>query len=327
MREGRSMRETRPMSEARSMPTDAVSRVPAALRGEAEEWLWHLAYERRLSSHSVAAYRNDLQKHLLHLTENGIGSWGAVTPELVREDLARLHDAGQAARSRLRARSALRGFYRWMVRQRKLAFDPAAEVEAPRAPRSLPGVLEVEDIARLLAACGGAAPLDIRDRALLETGYGAGLRASELTGLGVEEIDFRERWIRVRGKGSKERMLPVGKPALEALRRYFAAARPRLLGRRADPGVVFLNARGGALTRVGLWKILRRRAAAAGIDPAAVHPHLLRHSFATHLLQGGAPLRVVQELLGHSSVTTTEIYTAVDRGFLRRVHREYHPRG
>lgn len=294
---------------------------------EVEEWVWHLTFERRLSPHSVAAYRNDLHKQAEYLAGRDVRSWSEVTADQVREGLARLHDAGEAPRSRLRARSAMRGFFRWMVRSRRLAVDPTRDVEAARLRSELPDVLDPEDVTRLLEACGGARPLDVRDRALIETAYGTGLRASELTGLGVEEIDFRERWLRVRGKGNKERMVPLGRPALEALRRYFASARPQLLGRRADPGVVFLNARGGPLTRVGLWKILRRRAGSAGIDPAAIHPHLLRHSFATHLLHGGAPLRVVQELLGHSSVTTTEIYTAVDRGFLRRVHREYHPRG
>ncbi len=307
-----------------SEPTRATSRE---LLLEVEEWVWHLTFERRLSPHSVAAYRNDLHKQVEYLGGKDVRRWSEVSAELVREGLARLHDAGEAPRSRLRARSALRGFFRWMVHSRRLAVDPTRDVEAPRLRSELPDVLDPEDITRLLEACGGARPLDVRDRALLETAYGTGLRASELTGLGVEEIDFRERWLRVRGKGNKERMVPLGRPALEALRRYFASARPELLGRRADPGVVFLNARGGPLTRVGLWKILRRRAGSAGIDPAAIHPHLLRHSFATHLLHGGAPLRVVQELLGHSSVTTTEIYTAVDRGFLRRVHREYHPRG
>jgi len=302
--------------------------VPAGeLARHLEGWLYVLAFERRLSPRTVAAYRSDLAQHLAFLHAHGVRRPEEVSPDLLREFLAHLHDEGRAPRSRLRARSAIRGFYRWLRRERHLEVDPAAELEATRPRREVPRVLEAEEIGRLLEACGGARPIDARDRALCEVAYGTGLRVSELVGLGAEEIDFRERWLRVRGKGRKERMVPLGEPALEALRRYFAEARPALLGRRADPGTVFLNARGGRLSRMGFWKILRGRAAAAGIEPSRTHPHLLRHSFATHLLRGGAPLRIVQELLGHSSLTTTEIYTAVDRGYLRRVHREYHPRG
>jgi integrase/recombinase XerD len=305
----------------------AVERTPDLLDADLDSWAWHLAFERRLSPHTVSAYRADLAGHFAWLRERGVAQAERVTAEMVREFLACLHDRGSAARSRLRTRSALRGFYRWLLRDRRLERDPMANLERQGATRELPRVLDEEDIERLLEACRGTGPLDRRDLALVETAYGAGLRVSELVGLGSEDIDFRGRWLRVRGKGDKERMVPLGQPSLQALRAWFGPPRETVLGSRRDPGQVFLNARGGPLTRVGFWKILRRRAVAAGIDATAVHPHILRHSYATHLLRGGAPLRVVQELLGHANLVTTEIYTQLDRGYLRRVHHEFHPRG
>ncbi len=292
-----------------------------------EGWVFHLAFERRLATPTVAAYRSDLNTHLDFLRERGIRRPEEVSTDLLREALAAMHDLGLAPRSRLRARASIRGFYRWVARQRKLEASPADALEAPRKPRALPDVLTVDETERLIAACGGGAPLDRRDRALIEIGYGAGLRVSELTGIGAEDVDFREHWLLVRGKGNKERMVPLGNRALEALRAWYTLARPGLIGRRADPGTVFVNARGGRLSRMGFWKILRGRARAAGLDETRIHPHILRHSYATHLLQGGASLRIIQELLGHASLDTTQIYTAVDRGYLSRIHREFHPRG
>jgi integrase/recombinase XerD len=298
-----------------------------AFDGLLDAWLFHLSFERRLASLSVAAYGSDLRSHLKFLREHGLQRPEEVTPDLLREALAEQHDRGRAPRSRQRSRASIRSFYRWLTHERILEADPARELESPRAPRELPRVLTRDETARLLEACGGALPLDQRDCALIEVAYGTGLRASELVGLSGEQCDLREHWVRVPGKGNKERMVPLGRPAVQALRTYFAKSRPLLLGRHPDPGTVFLNARGGPLSRMGFWKILRRRARLAGLDFSIIHPHLLRHSFATHLLQGGASLRVVQELLGHTDLTTTEIYTAVDREFMRRIHQEFHPRG
>jgi integrase/recombinase XerD len=305
----------------------AAERLPDALDVDLASWAGHLAFERRLSPHTVNAYRSDLARHFSWLRERRVGRAELVTAELVGEFLACLHDGGSAARSRLRARSSLRGFYGWLLRERRLERDPMANLERQGVAHELPRVLDEEDIERLLEACRGTRPRDRRDLALVETAYGAGLRASELVGLGSEDVDFHEHWLRVRGKGDKERMVPLGQPSVIALRDWFAQGRSELLGRRRDPGRVFLNARGGPLTRVGLWKILRRRAGVAGIDLTAVHPHILRHSYATHLLRRGAPLRVVQELLGHANLATTEIYTQLDRSYLHRVHHEFHPRG
>ncbi len=292
-----------------------------------EDYLFHLAFERRLSPRTGAAYRSDLTAHLEHLRTRGLNAWSEVDTDRLREYLAELHDEGKAPRSRTRARSALRGFYRFLRRDGRVAIDPSVELETPRVGRSIPQTMSSPDIARLLSAAGGASPLDRRDRAMIELAYGAGLRVSELLSIEPEGVDLRERWLRVRGKGDKERVVPLGKPAAEALRAYLTHSRSSLLAKRRDPGVLFLNARGGVLGRMGFWKILRQRGIEAGLDTARLHPHLLRHTFATHLLEGGASLRAVQELLGHAHVKTTEIYTAVSRDRLRRTHREYHPRG
>lgn len=208
-----------------------------------------------------------------------------------------------------------------------MAADPAADLEAPGRVRDVPRILGETEVESLLESCGGAGPLDRRDRAMVEVAYGSGLRVSELVGLGSEDVDFRESWLRVRGKGRKERMVPLGRPARDALRAYLSHGRPALLGESRDPGRIFLNARGRPLSRMGFWLILQRRGSAAGLPGSKLHPHILRHSFATHLLTHGASLRVIQELLGHSSLRTTEIYTTVDRDYLHRMHHEYHPRG
>jgi integrase/recombinase XerD len=315
------LRTKRPTAEA------ARVRKNSGLDPLLDAWIFHLSFERRLSPRTVSSYRCDLLGHLRFLRERGVRSPEEVTPALLRESIADLHDRGRTVRSRLRARSSMRSFYRWLLREHHVENDPSHEIEGPRLSRRLPRVLTEAEVQQLLESCGGHTPPETRDRALLEIAYGAGLRVSELVGLGNEDVDFRESWIRVRGKGSKERLVPLGGPARDALRRYTSQGRFELLGRRADPGKMFLNARGGALSRMGFWLILRKRAARAGLEPARVHPHLLRHSFATHLLRGGASLRVVQELLGHSDLSTTEIYTAVDREFMNRIHREFHPRG
>jgi integrase/recombinase XerD len=297
------------------------------LQNRLEDYLQHLSLERRLSPRTVEAYRSDLRHHLDVLDTWEIGSLDEITPDLLREYLASLHDAGRSPRTRMRARAALRGFYGFLFQERVVTSNLAAELEAPRVGRDLPHVLPPEDVERLLAATAGEEAADLRDRAMLELAYGSGLRASELVSIGVEDLDLRELWLRVRGKGSKERMLPVGRQAAQAVRKYLAGARSHLLAGCRDPGTLFLNGRGGRLSRMGYWRILRKRAMQATLPAAEIHPHTLRHSFATHLLHGGASLRVVQELLGHSNLRTTEIYTAVDRNYLHRVHREFHPRG
>jgi integrase/recombinase XerD len=223
-----------------------------------------------------------------------------------------------------RRRAALRGFHGHRGRTGERVIDPTAHLAPPRRERKLPHALEVEDIERLLAQPGGDAPRALRDRAMFELAYGSGLRVSELVGVSRDRLDLRGQSVSVAGKGGKERAVPFGRSARRALADWLERGRPALAP-RARHDLLFVNARGGPLSRMGFWKILRHHARAAGIS-SRVHPHALRHSCAPHLLKGGADLRVVQELLGHASITTTAIYTHLDRAYLREVHRSFHPR-
>jgi integrase/recombinase XerD len=218
----------------------------------------------------------------------------------------------------------VRSYFRFLVGEGRVVRDPSERLETPRRWRALPEVLTVEDVARLLATPSLDEPLAFRDRALLEIAYGAGLRVSEWITLNVRDLVLADGLVRVFGKGSKERLVPIGRSAIGAVAVYTRELRPRL-ERGAGRGVLFLNARGEPLTRMGAWKILRKHVDAAGITKH-VSPHTLRHSFATHLLEGGADLRAVQEMLGHVDISTTQIYTHVDREYLRSVHKQYHPR-
>src|SRR5207249_1922729 len=243
------------------------------------------------------------------------------TPTFLDAYFAALLKRGRSSGTVARRRSALRGFHRYVARDGGTAPDPLAELPPPRRDRKLPHALSHEDIERLLAQPDGEEPLALRDRALLELAYASGLRVSELLGIEVVHLDLAERGVTVIGKRDKQRGVPFGRAAERSLRAWLERGRP-LLARDPRVRTVFVNARGGRLSRMGFWKILRGHARGAGIA-TRVHPHALRHSFATHLLQGGADLRVVQELLGHASVTTTAIYTHLDRAYLREVHRSF----
>jgi integrase/recombinase XerD len=298
--------------------------LPASLERPLEAFLDELRTGRRLSPRTVDAYARDLDDYARFARERGLTDWDAVTATLIDGYLASLWKRGRSPATVARRRSALRGFHAHRARLAGASSDPVAELPPVRRDRRLPHALTVEDIERLLAHPGGEEPLALRDRAMFELAYASGLRVSELVGLSRDRIDLRGQSVSVAGKGDKERVVPFGRSARRALAAYLEHGRPALEhGRRHD--VVFVNARGGPLSRMGFWKILHRHARDAGLT-ARVHPHTLRHSFATHLLQGGADLRVVQELLGHASVTTTAIYTHLDRGYLREVHRTFHPR-
>ena len=317
---------------------------------EVEAFLDGLRTGRRLSHNTLDAYSRDLADYVAFARRHGVGDWSEASPSLVDGYFSALLKRGLSGATVARRRSALRGFHRTRERARGEGADPLAALPPARRERKLPHALPVEDIERLLAQAGitrGAAakePLRLRDRALLELAYASGLRVSELCQLERTRVHFAERTVTVLGKGDKQRTVPFGRAAHLALREYLERARPVLAARpararaRASRGAaarvagatlrheaVFLNARGGRLSRMGFWKILKGYARAAGLS-SRVHPHALRHSFATHLLIGGADLRVVQELLGHASVTTTAIYTHLDRAYLREVHRKFHPR-
>jgi len=299
-------------------------RLPESLDRPLEAFLDELRTGRRLSPRTLDAYARDLRDYAEFALAHGLRQWSDATPTLLGGYFAILLKRGLSGATVARRRSALRGFHAHRVRQGAQATDPAAELPAPRRERRLPHALPIEEIERLLAQPEGEGPLALRDRALLEVAYASGLRVSELVGLTRDRIDLRELALTVAGKGDKERTVPFGRAARQALEAYLDRARPPLCA-RARHDRVFVNARGGPLSRMGFWKILRGHARAAGIA-SRVHPHALRHSFATHLLEGGADLRAVQELLGHASIATTSIYTHLDRGYLREVHRSFHPR-
>jgi integrase/recombinase XerD len=273
----------------------------------------------RRAPRTVDAYRRDLADLAAHLR----GSPATASAEQVEAWLADLRARGQAPSSIARRAAAARSFYRHLVALGQRADNPAAEVDLPRRRRRLPRSLSLGEVERLIDAANGTTPRSLRDRALVELLYGAGLRVSEAVGLERGGVDLDGRTVRCVGKGDKERVVPLGVQAVEALRRYLARGRP-YLDRRHHPQL-FLNAQGGGLTRGGAFLILRRLAATAGLEPERIHPHLLRHSFATHLLEGGADLRSVQEMLGHADLGTTELYTHVSDRRRRETYFSAHP--
>ena len=297
---------------------------PNELGRARERYLVHLMIERGLAGPTLAAYAGDLQTYLESLAAQGVDAAARVERRHVHAYLAAQTEAGLAAPTRARRLSALRGFHRFLVQEGLAPDSPLEGLRGPRRPRHLPGVLTVLDIETLCTTPAAETPLGQRDRAALELTYAAGLRVSEICNLPLEALDTRNRLVRVFGKGAKERLVPVGRAALAAAERWLADGRPRLLRGRLAP-TFLVNARGGTLSRMGFWKILRRHADAAGVRQP-LSPHTLRHSFATHLLEGGADLRVVQELLGHADIGTTQIYTLVDRQYLLEVYRTFHPR-
>jgi integrase/recombinase XerD len=290
----------------------------------ADGFLLAIDVERGASSRTLEAYGSDLRRYLDFLERQGRNRVGAIGRRDVLSFLEDCEGAGLGARSRARVLSAVRGFHRWACEAGLAEDDPTDDLRGPRLPRSLPRALQSSDIRRLIGALDPDHRLFERDLAILELMYSCGLRASETCSLPVEAVDFGEAWVRVRGKGDRERIVPVGRPALEAVRTWRDGLRRQLAGSAARPEL-FLNARGGPLSRMGLWKILRRTAERCGLADR-ISPHVLRHCFATHLLQGGADLRAVQELLGHADVRTTQIYTKLDRQHLVKMHLECHPR-
>jgi integrase/recombinase XerD len=287
-------------------------------------FLAHVRVEKGLAENSVEAYARDVRRYLEHLARLGVRSWEKVGRAEIQAHLAELVRIGLSPRSQARALSAIRALHRLLFAEKLTPVDPADELDAPRPGRRLPELLSHDEIARLLAAPDGRSAAGLRDRAMLELLYATGLRVSELVSLGVNDVNLETRVLLARGKGKKERIVPVGGPAALAVKAYLAVAREKLLrGRRSKD--LFVTPRGGRMTRQGFAKILGRSARAAGIR-RRVSPHKLRHSFATHLLEGGADLRAVQAMLGHADVSTTQIYTHVDRSHVKRLYDRFHPR-
>ena len=302
---------------------------PIAL--EVERYLDHLTVERGLSEHTVVAYRRDLRRYLDFLSTRDITEPDAVEEATVRSFVASLSastygddERPYRASSVARTLSSVRSFHRFLLREGVAERDPAVEISQPKLPRSLPRPLTVDEVTRLLEAPESSAPAGVRDRAILELLYGAGLRISELVGVDVDDVDLEQGSVRVLGKGGKEREVPLGRMGREAVSAYLTRARPEFVS-ASSRGAMFLNRRGGRLTRQSCARLLETYVATARIE-RRVTLHTLRHSFATHLLEGGADVRVVQELLGHASVATTQIYTLVTREHLREVYYSSHPR-
>jgi len=286
-----------------------------------QEFLAFLTLERGVSKNTVEAYRRDITQFADHARRHGISSPGGLTQDRVRAYTGTI--AG-SARTRARKISSLRGFLRYLARERDLVGIDPSELELPKLPRTLPHVLSYEDVTRLLESVHPHDFLSARDRAILELLYASGLRVSELCGLDLDDIDWKESLLLVRGKGGKERVVPFGSHARTALERYLEERRVLMARLGKAEAAVFVSRRGRRIRRETVFRILESRARRVGLS--GVHPHLLRHSFATHLLEGHVDLRFVQELLGHASLTTTEIYTHVTKEHLRRVFAEKHPR-
>jgi integrase/recombinase XerD len=319
-----------------------VEIVKPPRRGEIEsltlDFLAYLELERGLSRNTLDAYRSDLMQFGRFLERRGVSVAGASHNDLAAfvSELAGAEPAGAhgdvqsgarapaAAATLGRKVACLRSFYRYLRREGTIAHDPSADLHGPRKTQRLPRVLTRQEVARLLREPSGTEPLALRDRALLELMYACGLRVSEVTGLELRDVDVEEGMLCARGKGSKERLVPIGRQAISALRVYLARGRPALLGAKAEPKL-FVNRRGGGLSRQGLYKIVQGHARGAGLEER-MSPHTLRHSFATHLLAGGCDLRSLQEMLGHADLATTQVYTHLSAERLKDAYFSAHPR-
>ncbi len=288
-----------------------------------DDFLHHLTVERGLARNSLLAYGRDLAKFARYLDAKGRQARQVRQGE-IQEFARRLSREGLAPKSIARALNSVRMFYRYLLLEKVVGEDPTAGIRAPRTWKTLPRFLTLEEVDRLLGAPDAVQPLGTRDAAMFELLYATGLRVSELVSLRLRDLSLDSGYLRCLGKGSKERIVPLGRKAAERLRDYLDRARPRLLERVGHPAL-FVNSRGGSMTRQGFWKILKKYGRAIGLK-GKLSPHVLRHSFATHLLERGADLRSVQMMLGHADISTTQIYTHINRERLRTIYRDYHPR-
>lgn len=288
------------------------------------DYITRLDVEEGLSPNTLEAYIHNVGRYIAWLGSRGISRPDRVTKQDVIGFIGELEELELSPISVSRNFSAIRSYHRFLKSERLAAEDPTETVEVRSTRRKLPDTLSIEEVVRLIESPDVSDPLGLRDRAMLEFAYATGTRVSELITMPVSGVLFREDIVRITGKGSKERIVPLGSTAKEQVLAYLERSRPALMG-KTPRDTLFLNARGGPLTRMGFWKILRKYVIQAGIT-RHTSPHTLRHSFATHLLEGGADIRVLQELLGHSNIATTEIYTHIDREYLKEVHRTFHPR-
>ncbi|QSQ15665.1 site-specific tyrosine recombinase XerD [Myxococcus landrumensis] len=294
------------------------------MEGLLDAFIAFIRAERGLSGKTVDAYAADLTAYFEDLRSRGVEDVIRARQEDVTAHLSSLSKGGLGKRSQARHLAAIRGFHRFLVAERLADKDPTEDVDTPRSARKLPSFLTLEEVEQLLAAPDERTSAGLRDKAMVEVLYATGLRVSELCGLGVNDVQLSAGYLVAKGKGSKERIVPLGRQAVEKVREYLATSRPAMLGRR-ESRALFVTPRGGGFTRQGFWKLLKRYALKAGILKP-LSPHKLRHSFATHLVERGADLRAVQQMLGHADLATTQIYTHVNSARLRSVYDEFHPR-
>ena len=290
-----------------------------------KDFIYHLQGERQLSPNTVSSYKTDIARYLSWLDQQNIKHENAILTDHVIDYLEELADIPLAPSSLARNLSSIRMFHRFMVNEGYCEKDVTENIDSPKLPKRLPKILDIPDIEAIFTEIDTSLDAGVRDRAMLELLYGSGLRISELLSLRLHALMLEDGWVRVFGKGYKERIVPFGDEAQSWLIKYIRNVRPALAANIKAEDIIFLNMRGGPLSRMGVWKIIQKYAQLAMIDKP-VSPHVFRHSFATHLLEGGADLRAVQEMLGHSDIATTQIYTHLDRNYLKEVHKTFHPR-
>ena len=296
--------------------------VPA---GHIGEYLDYVVVEKGLSLNTRDSYKRDLEGFAAWLENRG-EPLASASPADVSAYLKHLKDRGHCARSYTRVLISLRGFYRFLLKKGRITASPCSSIDIPRIQRKLPEFLSFEEVESLISAPDESSPLGLRDRAMLETLYATGLRVSELTSLKLNDINLQGGWLTAFGKGSKERIVPLGEAAMSWLKKFMDEGRAAILKKKTSK-TLFVTARGSGMTRQNFWVIMKLYALKAGIDRKKIKPHIVRHSFATHLLEGGADLRIVQAMLGHADISTTQIYTHVTNERLRKIHKKNHPRG
>jgi len=290
-----------------------------------ERYLNYLLIERGVAQNTLEAYGRDLQRYLAFIAQKGLSHIKDATPEIIVEYLVLIKNEGLSANSMNRALAALRGFYKYLLMEKLIEQTPLANIELAKVWMRLPDTISKEEMKVILAQPGDKTPAALRDTAMLELLYATGIRVSELINLTMNSINWQVGFLTVMGKGSKERIVPIGKTAYDCVRVYVDKARPQLMQKKSTE-VLFLNRFGGKFSRQGFWKMVIRYSSKAGLIKK-VHPHTFRHSFASHLLEGGADLRTVQVMLGHADISTTQIYTHITRDRLKEIHQKYHPRG
>lgn len=291
-----------------------------------KEYLAHIKLEKNLSQNTVSSYKNDINAFISFLKNFDIDDPSRVSSDDIGKFFKTLRELGLSGSSSARYFSSLKGFFLYLLKNKYILKNPIEKITAPRISKKLPGVLDVNEVDQILAAPDINEKLGLRDKAVLELFYACGTRVSELINLKVNDLFFDDEIIRVFGKGSKERLIPIGSSAVRWAKEYLKKSRPLLMKKSKSENILFLNSRGSRLSRMGVWKIIDRYVKEAGIEKE-VHPHTFRHSFATHLLEGGADLRAVQEMLGHADISTTQIYTHIDRDYIKQMHKQFHPRG